>query len=145
MPRRGGTNREDGEDGQPDSESSQSHSYEKVIRCLRHRDAFMTMLLLDAAFRLVSHSLSAGGGVRWPSATDAARKTELRRLFVAGDFGVALDAAHRLEKFAIELAEAHRGQSGEALSPRSLADRCPGFSRQSYEWAINDGLVLTRK
>ncbi len=102
----------------------------------------MTVSLLDAAFRLVSPSLAAGGGVRWPAATDAARATELRRLFAAGDLAAALARAHGLERAAVELAAADRARVGEPLSPMALAALCPGFSDVSYEGAIDDGRAL---
>jgi hypothetical protein len=100
------------------------------------------MLLLDAAFRLVSRSLASGGGVRWGAATDAARTTELRRQFASGDYAGALERAHQLEGAAVELATANRRRIVEPLTPQALAVRCPGFSRLSYEWAIDDAVAL---
>ena len=61
----------------------------------------------------------------------------------------AFAAARRLEEVAIELADADRGpgdgRRGPPLTREALAARCPGFSDESYGWAINDGFVRTRK
>jgi hypothetical protein len=56
--------------------------------------------------------------------------------------------ARRLEEAAVEMADMARnqkGQSGPVLDAQALAERCPGFSAESYSWAINDGFTLTRK
>jgi hypothetical protein len=99
-----------------------------------HRD------LLDAAFRLVSHSLVAGYGM----------PPDLKSQFPYEEPHVLQDAlaqARRLEEVAIELAEAARGPANdhrEPLNAQLLSERCPGFSGESYSWAINDGYTLTR-
>ena len=33
----------------------------------------------------------------------------------------------------------------DRLDAQTLAERCPGFSAESYLWAVNDGFTLTRK
>jgi hypothetical protein len=37
------------------------------------------------------------------------------------------------------------GPSGPVLDVQALVERCPGFSGESYSWAVNDGFILTRK
>jgi hypothetical protein len=108
--------------------------------------------LLDAAFRLVSHSITSIEGPSHPLTTDEARMAELRRQFPQADAHALREAcarAWRLEEVAIEMADVARNQrdseSGQVLDARALAERCPGFSGESYSWAINDGLTLTRK
>ena len=110
------------------------------------------MDLLDAAFRLVSHSITSIETRFHPLTTDEARVAELMRQFPDADAQAlqeALARAHRLEEVAIEMADTARnmrqGQSGPMLDAQVLAERCPGFSDESYSWAINDGFTLTRK
>jgi hypothetical protein len=54
-----------------------------------------------------------------------------------------------LEELAIGMADMARGprndNAGSPLTKQTLAERCPGFSSESYAAAINDGFVLTRK
>src|SRR5262245_35741453 len=102
----------------------------------------MDTALFDAAFRLVSHSLFAAA---------QAPLSELKRQFPDTDLPTLQDAlvqAQRLEDTAIEMADLARGagkdQAGPALNEQMLAERCPGFSSESYFWAINDGFTLTR-
>ncbi|MGI8977665.1 MAG: hypothetical protein ACR2FY_00415 [Pirellulaceae bacterium] len=102
----------------------------------------MDTSLLDAAFRLVSPSLSA---------TDADPLGQLRLQFPSAGSQILQDAharAKRLEEVAIEMADLARGpsndHSGPPLNEQTLAERCPGFSGESYHWAINDGFTLTR-
>ena len=110
------------------------------------------MDLLDAAFRLVSHSITSIEARFHPLTTDEARVAELMRQFPDADAQAlqeALARAHRLEEVAIEMADTARNQrqsqSGPMLDTQVLAERCPGFSDESYSWAINDGFTLTRK
>ena len=112
----------------------------------------MDTALLDAAFRLVSHSITSIEARFHALTTDDARVAELRRQFPQADAQAVQEAyarAQRLEEMAIEMADTVRnqrkGQSGPELETRELADRCPGFSGESYSWAINDGFTLTRK
>ena len=84
--------------------------------------------------------------------TDEARVAELRRQFPQADAQALQEAytrAQELEHVAIEMADTARnqrkGQSGPVLDAQVLAERCPGFSDESYSWAINDGFTLTRK
>jgi hypothetical protein len=112
----------------------------------------MDTALLDAAFRLVSHSIASMEARSPALTTDEARVAELRRQFPHADAQALQEAdarARRLEEVAIEMADTARnqwkGQSGPALDAPALAERCPGFSGESYSWAINDGFVLTRK
>lgn len=112
----------------------------------------MDTALLDAAFQLVSHSITSIEARSHSHTSDEARVAELRRQFPEAD-AQALQAAYaraqRLEEVAIEMADTVRnqgtGQSGPALDAQALAERCPGFSGESYTWAINDGFTLTRK
>lgn len=61
----------------------------------------------------------------------------------------ALARARHLKKVAIEMADLARGPkndlTGPPLNQQTLAARCPGFSSESYLWAVNDGFILTRK
>ena len=112
----------------------------------------MDTALLDAAFRLVSHSITSIEA-RFPAlTTEEGRLAELGRRFPqAGARAIqeAFARARRLEELAIDMADAARNQSGgpsgPALDAQALAERCPGFSGESYTWAINDGFSLTRK
>jgi hypothetical protein len=108
--------------------------------------------LLDAAFRLVSHSVSVQEARSPALTTDDARLAELRKEFPEVDSQVLKHAfawAQRLEQVALEMADLARGQrndnSGPPLNGQTLAERCPGFSSESYSWAVNDGYHLTRK
>ena len=112
----------------------------------------MDTALLDAAFRLVSHSLTMQEARFQPLTTDDACLHELRKQFPASDLQTLKEAhvrARRLEEAAIDMADKARGpqndDSGPPLNEQTLAARCPGFSSESYYWAINDGYVLTRK
>jgi hypothetical protein len=112
----------------------------------------MDMTLLDAAFRLVSHSLQAQDARAVPLLTDEARLAELRRQFPQADARAVAEAyarARRLEDTAVALADAAHGpgdgRRGPPLTWQALAERCPGFSDASYGWAVNDGFILTRK
>jgi hypothetical protein len=112
----------------------------------------MDTTLLDAAFRLVSHSVTSVDARFHSLTTDEARLAELRRQFPQADAQVVQEAfarAQRLEEAAIEMADTARDQrkglSGPVLDAQALAERCPGFSGESYSWAINDGFTLTRK
>src|SRR4051812_36352695 len=112
----------------------------------------METTLLDAAFRLVSHSLRARDEAAVLLATDEARLSVLRGQFPAADPKAVEDAfapARRLEETAVELADADRGpgdgRRGPPLTRETLAERCPGFSTETYGWAVNDGYTLTRK
>ena len=111
----------------------------------------MDKALLDAAFRLVSHSLTAQEARFYPLTTVDARINELGKQFPESDLQTLKEAdshAQRLEEVAIAMADRARGpqndNSGPPLNEQSLAARCPGFSSESYFWAINDGYVLTR-
>lgn len=111
----------------------------------------METALLDAAFRLVSHSLIVQEARLHPLITDDARLAELQRLFPESDSQALKEAyasAQRLEEVAIEMADLARGprndNSGPPLNEHTLAERCPGFSSTSYFWAISDGYLLTR-
>jgi hypothetical protein len=108
--------------------------------------------LLDAAFRLVSHSITVLEARIHPLTADEARLAELRRQFPQPDAQTLQEAyvrAQRLEEVAIEMADAVRNQQKEQSDPildvQVLAGRCPGFSSESYFWAVNDGFILTRK
>jgi hypothetical protein len=112
----------------------------------------MDTTLLDAAFRLVSHSITSVEARSPALATDQARLAELKRQFPQADAQSLQEAyarARRLEEVAIEMADTARnqrqGQAGPTLDARALAERCPGFSEECYSWAINDGFTLTRK
>jgi hypothetical protein len=112
----------------------------------------METALLDAAFRLVSHSITSIEARFHSLTTDEARLAELRKQFPQTDaqaVQVAFARARRLEEVAVEMADAARNQrkdqSGPVLDAQALAECCPGFSGESYSWAINDGLTLTRK
>ena len=112
----------------------------------------MDTALLDAAFRLVSHSVTSIEA-RFPDlTTDESRLAELGRQFPQADAQAVREAyarARRLEEVAVDMAHAARNQgggpSGPVLDVRALAERCPGFSGESYMWAINEGFTLTRK
>lgn len=102
----------------------------------------MDIALLDAPFRLVSHSFVT---------TNASPLSELGRQYSHADPQILQDAlarAQRLEEVAVEMAELERGtgsnHSGVPLNEQTLAERCPGFYSESYFWAINDGFTLTR-
>ena len=108
-------------------------------------------LLLDAAFRLVSHSITSIETELRPPTTDETRLAELRRQYTQTDaqtVRAAYARAQRLEELAIEMADTARNQqvdqSGPVLDALALAQCCPGFSGESYSWAINDGFTLTR-
>jgi hypothetical protein len=112
----------------------------------------MDTALLDAAFRLVSHSITSQEARFHPLATNEARLAELRSQFPQLDARALKEAyarAQRLEELAIEMADADRGpgdgRSGPPLTRLTISERCPGFSDESYEWAVNDGFTLTRK
>ena len=112
----------------------------------------METAVLDAAFRLVSHSITSIEARFGSLTTDKARMAELRRQFPQADAQALEEAyarAQRLEEVAIEVAETARNQlrdqSGPPLDAQALSERCPGFSRESYFWAIGDGFLLTRK
>jgi hypothetical protein len=112
----------------------------------------MDTALLDAAFRLVSHSIISIEGRVHPLTTVEARLAELGRQFPHADAHTIEEAharAQRLEEVAIEMADEARNQrtseSEPLLDAQALAERCPGFSGESYHWAINDGFTLTRK
>ena len=111
----------------------------------------MDTALLDAAFRLVSHSLTVQEARFHPLTTDEARLNELRKQFPASDLQTLKEAhvrAQRLEEAAIDMADKARGpqndNSGPPLNEQTLTARCPGFSNDSYFWAINDGYIQTR-
>jgi hypothetical protein len=112
----------------------------------------MDTALLDAAFRLVSRSITSIEARFHSLTTDEARLAELRRQFPQTDVQAVQEAyarAQRLEEVAIEMADGARnqrkGQSEPVLDAQALGARCPGFSGESYFWAINDGFTLTRK
>jgi hypothetical protein len=112
----------------------------------------METALLDAAFRLVSHSITVLKARLHALTTDEARLAELSRQFPQADVQSLQEAyacAQRLEEVAIEMADTARdqrkGHSAPMLDAQQLAERCPGFSSESYSWAINDGFTLTRK
>lgn len=110
----------------------------------------MSTALLDAAFRLVSHSLMCQDTSIRSHNTDAARLFALSVQFPGvgyDEIAAAHGRAHQLEETAVALADggAGDGHGGPALTRESLAERCPGFSDESYGWAINDGFILTRK
>ena len=112
----------------------------------------MKTVLLDAAFRLVSHSITSIEARFHALTTDEARLAELRRQFPQLDAQALKEAyalAERLEEIAIEMADADRGPGeghrGPPLTQLTLSERCPGFSDESYGWAVNDGFTLTRK
>jgi hypothetical protein len=112
----------------------------------------MDTALNDAAFRLVSRSLvNIDANLRAPG-TDDARLAALRVQFPDADPGEiagAHDRALRLEETAIRMADAFRGpgdgRHGPPLTRETLAELCPGFSEESYGWAVNDGFTETRK
>jgi hypothetical protein len=112
----------------------------------------MDTTLNDAAFRLVSRSLaSIDANLRAPQ-TDEERLSALRARFPdaePGEIAAAHARAIRLEETAIAMADAFRGpgdgRHGPPLTRESLAERCPGFSDESYGWAVNDGFTETRK
>jgi hypothetical protein len=111
----------------------------------------LSVELLDAAFGLVSHSITSAEARVHPLTTDEARLGELRKQFPLAN-GQALKEAYaralQLRAVAIELADADRGpgdgRRGPSLTRQVLAERCPGFSDESYGWAINDGFISTR-
>jgi hypothetical protein len=99
--------------------------------------------ILDAAFESVSHS-------RRVLRTGGSGHSDLPSRYPDIDPHVLADALARaqdLEEIAIELADANRVQrhdgSGPPLNQETLAARCPGFSDESYFWAIEDGFKLT--
>jgi hypothetical protein len=111
----------------------------------------METALLDAAFRLVSWTLASLDARINPPATDDARRAELHRQFPDADpraLDDALDRAYRLLTVATELVDRQRGPrndlSGPEVTLELLAEHCPGFTAESYRWAINDGFLLTR-
>jgi small-conductance mechanosensitive channel len=111
----------------------------------------MDTALLNAAFRLLSHSVTKQVARFNLLTTDDARLTELRKQFPESDPQTLKEAhtrAQRLEEVAIAMADLARGprndNSGPPLNEQTLEARCPGFSSESYVWAINDGYVLTR-
>jgi hypothetical protein len=116
------------------------------------RGAVMSTALFDAAFRLVSHSLAVqDGGTRAPRTADD-RLAALRAEFPDADPAAVADAyvrAQLLEAVALALGDADRGSGGSSrepmLSQEVLAERCPGFSVETYWWAVYDGFVLIRK
>jgi hypothetical protein len=112
----------------------------------------METALLDAAFRLVSHSITSIESRFHALTTDEACLAELRRQFPQFDAQALKEAyahAQRLEEIAIEMADAERGpgdgRRGPPLTQLTLSERCPGFSDESYGWVLNDGFTLTRK
>jgi hypothetical protein len=104
----------------------------------------MGATVLDAAFESVSHSLRV-------LRSDGAEGGNLQSRYADVDPQLLADAlarAHELEEVAIEMAGANRGPrsdgSGPPLNRETLAARCPGFSDESYFWAMEDGFQLTR-
>ncbi len=105
----------------------------------------MDTALNDAVFRLVTHSqVTIDANFRAPR-TDEARLAALRVQFRDARpeaIAEALERARLLEETAIEMADAFRGPE---LTRETLAERCPGFSDESYGCAVNDGFTATRK
>jgi hypothetical protein len=111
----------------------------------------MTPTLLDAAFRLVSHSFTIHEARIRPFTTLDARLAELRKNFPESDLQTVEEAdgrARHLVEVAREMADAARGplndHSGPPLNESTLSLRCPDFSSPSYLVAIEDGYVSTR-
>ncbi len=111
----------------------------------------MDTTLLDAAFRLVSHSITCMDARFHSPTTDDARVAELQRRFSQSSpqaLRLAIIQAQKLEEAAIEMAETARMQRQVQrellLDVQELAERCPGFSSKSYSWAIQDGFTLSR-
>lgn len=106
----------------------------------------MNTALMDAAFRFFSLSLISQDGTR-PPTSKMKRIAELQSQFPETDVSGlenALVCAKRLEETAVEMAELHRSDNGPALDVETISARCPGFSDASYQWAINDGFMMTR-
>lgn len=112
----------------------------------------MNTALNDAAFRLISHSLMVvDANIRAPR-TGETRLAALRVLSpdaAPKEITEAHERALRLEATAIEMADGFRGQGdgrhGPPLTRETLAEKCPGFSDETYGWAVNDGFTETRK
>jgi hypothetical protein len=106
---------------------------------------------LDAAFRLVSLTLAILDVPNNPPETDETEWDELHGQCPDADpraLDDALDRAYRLQAVAVGLADRERGPrndgSGPPVTAELLAEYCPGFSAESYRWAIHDGFLLTR-
>ena len=112
----------------------------------------MDTALDDAVFLLVAHSqVTIDANFRAPR-TDEARLAALRVQFRDARpeaIAESLERARLLEETATWMADAFRGPGdgthGPELTRETLAERCPGFSDESYGWAVNDGLTPTRK
>ena len=112
----------------------------------------MENTLLDTAFRLVTVYRMQ----RTPSNPyvdlDKANLYDLKKQF-PGEESQAVEGAYRraqrLRDVAVELAELNRGPRNDGTGPPfdkgALADRCPGFSRATYDAALEVGFLLTRK
>ena len=90
-------------------------------------------------------------GFRCPE-TDEGRLAVLRVQFPDEDrstIATAYARAVELEETAIAMADASRGPAdgrhGPEFNRETLRARCPGFSEESYMWAVNDGFTETRK
>src|SRR5437764_630171 len=112
----------------------------------------MDTTLLDAAFRLVSHSVQVFEASVKSPVTNEGKIAELKRKFPEVEAHAITDAvarALRLEATAIELAAKARYATSDStqttFDERTLSVKCPGFSEQSYLWAISDGFTLSRK
>lgn len=112
----------------------------------------MDNTLLDAAFRLVT-LYRAQKVLSNPYADlDKANLYDLRHQF-PGEEAQAVEDAYRraqhLREVAVEFAELNRGPGNDFTGPpfdvRTLAHRCPGFDRATYEEAVDVGFMLTRK
>lgn len=111
----------------------------------------MDTSLNDAAFRLISHSRIAVDANTRALRTDEARLDALGVMFphaVPKEIAEAQERAMRLVATAIEMADIFRGPGdghrGPPFTCETLAERCPGFSDETYDWAINDGFTETR-
>jgi hypothetical protein len=112
----------------------------------------MENTLWDAAFQLVTvYRLQRDPSNPYVD-PDKANIYELKKQF-PGEEPQAVEDAYRraqhLRDAAVEFAELNRGPRNDFTGPpfdgRALADRCPGFSRATYEAAVSVGFMLTRK
>jgi hypothetical protein len=109
--------------------------------------------LLDTAFQILSdHDHQAWTNPLHPNtAPGKGRLHELKRQFSGLDPRLVEDAYKRAEQLleaATEFAESNRGPRNDFTGPpfdtQALADRCPGFSRATYDAALNEGFTRTR-
>jgi hypothetical protein len=128
----------------PGDESFRPQTYMETI--------VMEKTLLDTAFRLITDYSMLKDTLNPYADLDKRNLHELKVQFPRETPGAVEDAyrrAQHLRDVAVELADESRGPrndgTGPAFDVRALTERCPGFSRESYDAACNLGFMLTRK